>query len=388
MKLSAVRWIAACTLIGLIIPSPARAQDDHADAHDEAKESDDFYLEVVAPPEADPDPPLRSFLNSLITTPGAFDLGELGRLFAPASQDFLNERGNLLIYEQRPIRACFYGNEDSSLLLEITAAAREWEVDGSALEFDFGPQADVRPQSCDDNIRDHYDIRIGFGTEGTWSLVGTRGQLTAGRHTMEFDLGTIPENDRKRAFRHEFGHALGLEHEFRTPDVSCEDEIERDEMEAYLRAEWNMSDERIEQNFSRIVSPNYEYSAFDRRSVMNYFLPRKFFKQELFENNQRPVCFQPKRNNLSEDDKRFARTRYPSDPQEWTAVRRQGADVLLSAINSSSVSEAQKEQLLVASYAIAPWREDLSAQPYRQWLRRELVDGNWSQDAESTRGEN
>jgi hypothetical protein len=66
------------------------------------------------------------------------------------------------------------------------------------------------------------DIRVGFQNSGNWSYVGTEAR-THPQSAQTMNLGSITPGSDDATIRqvalHEFGHALGCVHEFRSPDA-------------------------------------------------------------------------------------------------------------------------------------------------------------------------
>jgi hypothetical protein len=72
------------------------------------------------------------------------------------------------------------------------------------------------------------DIRISFEADGTsWSLVGTDA-LRMARGAATMNLGWVSDDDEKiseedrRGILHEFGHAIGMEHEHQPHATVCQ----------------------------------------------------------------------------------------------------------------------------------------------------------------------
>jgi serralysin len=135
---------------------------------------------------------------------------------------------------------------------------REWAHHTPALRFHIveGNKGDIR-------ISD--DERL----NGNWSAIGTHAKtMDENQPTMHLD-----RTDNSKAFRstalHEFGHALGLQHEHQHP----ENTVDWDEDAVYEHYA-GLPDHLIEEQvFNTISDPDMLITPYDQRSVMHYQVP-------------------------------------------------------------------------------------------------------------------
>ena len=87
----------------------------------------------------------------------------------------------------------------------------------------------------------------------------------------EEELGQKPQRY-KRTIRHEFGHALGLEHEHQHPEAPPQ--YNHEKVKRYLMTKRKLTAEQAEQiikdNWATIHSPRGAHSKYDEKSVMHY----------------------------------------------------------------------------------------------------------------------
>lgn len=149
------------------------------------------------------------------------------------------------------------------------------------------------------------DIRISFDTrKGNWSAVGTdcKKSKYKDRPTMNFDCfdGKKSEDTVRQVVLHEFGHALGCEHEHQSPQATIRwnKEVIYKEMD---RFGWGRT--RVDTNFfDRISRYRTQSTTFDKKSIMLYAIPERWTKDGF---HTRP------NKELSEKDKGFIAKLYP-----------------------------------------------------------------------------
>lgn len=138
----------------------------------------------------------------------------------------------------------------------VRKTAATWS-EFAGITFDFGDHPTA-------------DIRIAFQAgKGSWSYVGTC-SVTEPEATMNFGWLTRSSSDDEvnRVVLHEFGHALGLEHEHQSP----ENDIPWDKpkvYEHYARIGWGKT-EVDDFVFKRLSRSETNFSQFDRQSIMLY----------------------------------------------------------------------------------------------------------------------
>ena len=146
------------------------------------------------------------------------------------------------------------------------------------------------------------ELRISFRQPGSWSYEGTDA-LGIAKNEATINYGTLPQvtdtDVASQTALHEFGHALGLQHEFQNP--SAGDVFNVKALYDYFdtstgRKSW------VDSNF--VAKVDYPGSrAYDPESVMNYSLPPGVFISP--EKQTRPGP------HLSESDKRYVASLYP-----------------------------------------------------------------------------
>lgn len=142
--------------------------------------------------------------------------------------------------------------------------ARQWERYAN-INFDFRNGAKKDDQQA---------IIIRFAKQkpnvAGWSIVG---QGTTGKQaSMEFDSARI----NSQHIMHEFGHALGLLHEFQSPGGA--EVWNMNEVYPYFKETMGMSKDEVDAQIFANHSSGITVGEFDRRSVMAYEMPAYLFK--------------------------------------------------------------------------------------------------------------
>ena len=307
-------WIALITLALLASIQPVRAHDvrglfanenlpENVRARiDERQDIQTMFADLAVPPSFD-----LSALESIIRRTATWVPGD-------------------------EITVCFFEG-DQAVRKRVADIAVEWTKYGN-IAFDFG--TDGQYPTCDVNTK--YDIRVSFRGVGYSSFVGTDSLLIpAERQTLNLeDYDHAPPPDRKfvKTTLHEFGHALGYEHEHQSPLASCEDEF--DWPLIYRTLPWPKN--KIDHNLRRLPNSSaYQISEYDKKSIMHYSLSAR-----LFRNGAASDCFIPPNYELSERDKVAMAMAYPEIAERMLSEEMPAFELLIS---ESELDESQRQKL-------------------------------------------
>lgn len=202
------------------------------------------------------------------------------------------------------ITFCFY--EDDPVNEQVIQVASEW-VSETGLTFDFG--SDVQGRLCEKEIA---DVRIAYDWPPPpefWSCVGARQclQLDPRMPSSNFHNFDLQEYDNK-IFRqivlHEFGHILGLRHEYISIAHNCSDEYNWSWIEENLDDQISTSLHFVDLSTASGGIPIM--TAYDANSIMNYNFP-----EEMFIDGKGSKCFPKNDGVLSVTDREMIKFMYP-----------------------------------------------------------------------------
>lgn len=212
------------------------------------------------------------------------------------------------------LRVCFFGG-NQELRGTIAGIAKEWERPDNSIRFDFGKPGKLR--SCRANgSGPEMQIRISFDKDGFWSHLGSNSVVFIPQTdaTMNFQKFTTKPaaqlTDYERsAIRHEFGHALGLEHEHQNPRGRCEQEFNWTRVYEWL-GEFGWSKDYIDFAMREAKGDDLDLTNFDRGSIMLYYFPPDFYVK-----GEQSNCYISTFNEtISSTDLAKMAERYSSDP--------------------------------------------------------------------------
>lgn len=255
----------------------------------------------------------------------------------------------------------------------IEAAALSWIGPNAAnLQLSFRDAAGnfLTWQASDEDFA--AEIRISFAGNRRWSLVGRNAintQIPGGRPgEASMNLGGFADSlpvDWRVTVLHEFGHALGFEHEHQNPAAACgfrfyndsgyvptqdadevyveDSEHRRPGLYTYLGGKpnsWKTTE--VDFNLRAIsVSSAFHVSAFDRLSIMRYSFPDSFFEQ-----GGASPCAGREATDLSAMDLAGVRAVYPRDFDARSALNRMILQRFLpDAADNAELAASLRERL-------------------------------------------
>jgi hypothetical protein len=260
---------------------------------------------------------------------------------------------------------------DKALHEKIANTANVW-TQFANLKLDFGrdPNTGEFRKWTPQDAQFAADIRISFNQQGYYSMVGTDSNnptLTRpGEESMNYEAfdGGLP-SDWETVVRHEFGHALGFEHEHQHPSGICDFRFDddpgyvptQDPFEQFIPdqqgrrpglytvlggAPNHWSRETVNFNLQRLKpSSAFLTSAFDAKSIMKYQ-----FDSWMFVAGAQSPCFTPEENEtLSKLDQEGAARLYPAAPQAVTKANAERAEAVKEIQSIRNLPEAARAHL-------------------------------------------
>lgn len=232
-----------------------------------------------------------------------------------------------------PITVCFFGGS-IDLRMRIMNVALEWTRHGAKIPLDFGDP--TNPRICSGVAS---DIKIGYAYSGYWSTVGqdSRDLVNAFEQSMNFqfwDVVPAAEPEFTQTVLHEFGHALGYQHEHQHPYSACQDEFAWPAIYAYLaKPPNNWSAEKVDHNMKRLHPEGQTTTDFDPKSIMLYTFEAFFYK-----NGEQSKCYNLPNYTLSEKDIAFAAKMYPTDPAVAASDLKNAVAMLTRELSGTGIS--------------------------------------------------
>jgi formylglycine-generating enzyme required for sulfatase activity len=214
-----------------------------------------------------------------------------------------------------PINVCFFDSKPEQRR-QVVEVASEWTKLGAAIPLNFGSAAE-NYATCTGRSSDEH-IRVGFVPDGTiWSAVGMESikeplKYPLDKPSMNFGYKPSIGDERiRRAILHEFGHALGLEHEHQHPDVKCwPNAFHTRILEDYLKNTMKWSKAAILTNLAflnRGGTLGIKTTDFNQKAVMIYGFPPRFYKE-----GDKSRCYADEMAEISEPERELMAQLYPS----------------------------------------------------------------------------
>ncbi len=227
------------------------------------------------------------------------------------------------------------GSED--LREKIISTVNAWST-AADIRFDFGTPGAFHEWTRAD-VTYKASIRIAFDQQGYWSFIGSdsidpsvAGPAQASMNFQGFSQG-LPD-DWQGVILHEFGHAIGFEHEHQSPGSNCNAEFRYQDDPGYVATkdmygsfvpdsqgrrpgiytvlggppnDW--TSQQVDFNLRQLANTSdLRFSAFDVKSIMMYS-----FQSWMFVNGDQSSCYTPENQILSQQDQRAALEVYPRD---------------------------------------------------------------------------
>jgi hypothetical protein len=263
------------------------------------------------------------------------------------------------------LRVAFRGG-DTSLHRDIATVVTEW-TQYANLKFDFGVDSATGTYrtwaTSDANFA--AEIRVSFDQIGYYSLVANdstnRTVTRPGEESLNLQgFDQARPDDWKAVALHEFGHAIGFEHEHQSPLAPCDFRFDddpgyiptTDSFGQYIPDGRNRRPGLytllggppnnwpaavVDFNLKSLPESHaYKVGPFNKDSIMKYF-----FKDWMFVSGMNSPCYTSAENLvLSDGDKQGAAEVYPRAPESIRSVSSVRAQALEAAIDVKALSPA------------------------------------------------
>jgi hypothetical protein len=265
---------------------------------------------------------------------------------------------------KKPITVAFQGGSQA-LKSQIAKSAALW-TEHASVQLDFGAPKTFREWKSTDTTY-AADIRIAFqggAAGGYWSLVGrdsiNPALAKANEASMNFEgfPDGLPE-DSEAIILHEFGHALGFDHEHQSPKSNCDQEFRWDNDPGYTnnpdsfgqlqpdsqgrrpgiyaRLEGplnNWTKDQIDFNLRQLpFTADLLVTTLDTKSIMMYH-----FEPWMLVQGEHSSCYTPENVVLSAVDIQAAETVYPGDSALAKAVASSKLNAVKQLVDIPSLS--------------------------------------------------
>jgi hypothetical protein len=266
------------------------------------------------------------------------------------------------------LRIAFRGG-DASLHKDIADTVSEW-TNYANLKFDFGfDSASGKYRSWSKSDASFAaEIRVSFDQSGYYSLVAndsTNSSITkAGEESLNLEgFDQQRPSDWKGVALHEFGHAIGFEHEHQSPIAPCDFRFDDDPGYVPTTDSFgqfvpdpngkrpglytslggppnNWPQEVVDFNLKQLPETHaYAEGPFDKDSIMKYFFP-----DWMFMSGTHSQCYTSGENLvLSDGDKQGAAKVYPRAPERVKAASTLRRNVLEGIANLKTLSASTRQ---------------------------------------------
>ena len=214
----------------------------------------------------------------------------------------------------------------------IVKLATDWTRTEAYVPLDFGDPDNPRLCTAENKNREH--IRIGFNNKNIiWSAVGVQSVIydlfPLGKPSMSFDFDdNITTAKLKRIVLHEFGHALGLEHEHQSPLSECDTSAYKlAKLYKFLNKQNSWRPSMVRKKLKILHEKGLIATRFDTDSVMYYAFPRRFYRKS--------NCYSTPKANLSDVDKETILQMYPKTREERIKLLKTRREIIMAAFEKS-----------------------------------------------------